>query len=61
MFALPNLMSHVSSAAFAQARLRAGSGLLILFTRLLEIINFLTRSLEKTLLPLARDPKNLPC
>jgi hypothetical protein len=28
MFALPNLMSHVSSAAFALARLRPGSGLL---------------------------------
>jgi hypothetical protein len=28
MFALPNLMSHVSSAAFAQGRLSFGSGLL---------------------------------
>ncbi|KAF8857455.1 hypothetical protein BDZ45DRAFT_726730 [Acephala macrosclerotiorum] len=39
----PNLISHVSSAAFAQARLRAAQVLirpLTLFTRFLETINF---------------------
>jgi hypothetical protein len=47
MFALPVLVSHVSSAAFAQAGVRSGSasaqvcsGLLILFTRILEMIDF---------------------
>jgi len=41
MFTLPNPLSYVSSAAFTQAWLRPGSGLLTLFTHLLRnLVNF---------------------
>ena len=64
MFTLPNTMSQVSSAAFAQARLRPGSGLLRsahpIYT-LARIHQLLTSGPKKAPLPLARDPKYLPC
>jgi len=67
MFSLPNPMSYVSSTAFAQTRLKAGSasasaclGLLTLLHAYWKLLTF-NEGLETAPLPLARDPKYLPC
>jgi len=46
MFMLPNSLSHVTSATFAQARLRLDSGLLTLFTRHGVVKTYLTRNYQ---------------
>jgi hypothetical protein len=56
MFALPNPVSHVSSAAFAQARPRLGSGLLTPIIRYgLDKTN-LTRNYTSSLINLLGSP-----
>jgi hypothetical protein len=51
MFALSNSMSHVSSAFFAQARLRPGSGLLTLLIHLIRNRQLLTMDLKRASSP----------
>ena len=55
MFPLPNPMSHVSSAAFAQARLRAGSASAQACSHLIHMLTrnyqLLTRGLKMPLIP----------
>lgn len=47
MFALPSPMSHVTNAAFAQALLRYGTGLLTLMIHLIRNRQLLTRGLQR--------------